>query len=236
MFSRILTVAAVALMFSAQVKAHAAIAPVLGVSGDPVRADVRRPTILRPCGNVNIAENLDTTTPVAAQADGSFIVTVTNFNPGVDGSRSVSLAVDAAGTGKRANFVKGDVTTNGVAAPQTLGSDQVTAVLPPGTKCTGGASGNLCLASFKTISGFGNCVVVKQDNTTVATTSEAATAAVSSVAIASVDTATSTAAASTNTEIITEAPPKGTRAARALRAGLEAERQSKRTVFNWIWA
>jgi len=34
--------------------------------------------------------------------------------------------------------------------------------MPAGMNCTGGASGNLCLASFKTTAGFGNCVVVSQ--------------------------------------------------------------------------
>ena len=34
--------------------------------------------------------------------------------------------------------------------------------MPAGTKCTGGTSKNLCLASFVTTAGFGNCVVVSQ--------------------------------------------------------------------------
>jgi hypothetical protein len=70
------------------------------------------------------------------------------------------MTVDAAGTG--AKFVAGKVTANGQAAPATTGTEKVTASLPAGTKCTGGASGDLCLASFKTAGGFGNCVVVQQ--------------------------------------------------------------------------
>jgi hypothetical protein len=70
------------------------------------------------------------------------------------------MQVDAAGTG--AKFVTGQVTVNGDAAPATTGTQKITASLPAGTACTGGASGDLCLASFKTAGGFGNCVVVQQ--------------------------------------------------------------------------
>lgn len=47
-------------------------------------------------------------------------------------------------------------------APTDVGSQQLTVSLPAGTKCTGGTSGDLCLASFTTAGGFGNCVVVQQ--------------------------------------------------------------------------
>lgn len=70
------------------------------------------------------------------------------------------MQVDAAGTG--AKFVAGQVTANGQAAPATTGTEKVTAALPAGTKCSGGAAGNKCLVSFKTAGGFGNCVVVQQ--------------------------------------------------------------------------
>jgi hypothetical protein len=46
--------------------------------------------------------------------------------------------------------------------PTGNGNDQVSASLPAGTTCTGGASGDLCLVSFATTAGFGNCVVVQQ--------------------------------------------------------------------------
>jgi len=160
MFSKVFSLAAFGLALSAQVHAHAAISPVLGVAGAPKRSDVQRPTAAKPCGKTAIASNIDTSTPVVANADGSFTVTVTNFNSGRDGSRQVTMTVDAAGTGD--NFVAGQVTKNGVAAPTSVGSDQVTASLPAGTKCSGGQAGNLCIASFKTLGGFGNCVVVQQ--------------------------------------------------------------------------
>jgi hypothetical protein len=70
------------------------------------------------------------------------------------------MQVDAAGTG--AKFVTAQVTANGEAAPASTGTEKITASLPAGTTCTGGASGDLCLASFKTAGGFGNCVVVQQ--------------------------------------------------------------------------
>lgn len=160
MFSKVFALAALALTFTAQVQAHAAIAPVLSVAGAPKRNNVQRPSTAKPCGNTNIAQTIDTSTPVVAAADGTFTVTVTNFNGGRDGSRQVTMTVDAAGTGKK--FVAGTVTKNGQAAPASVGSEQITASLPAGTKCTGGQKGNLCLASFKTSAGFGNCVVVQQ--------------------------------------------------------------------------
>jgi hypothetical protein len=79
---------------------------------------------------------------------------------GKDGSRQVTMTVDAAGTG--AKFVAGKVTANGQAAPATTGTEKITASLPAGTTCTGGATKNKCLASFTTAGGFGNCVVIQQ--------------------------------------------------------------------------
>jgi hypothetical protein len=46
----------------------------------------------------------------------------------------------------------------------TFASQNLTVQLPIDTKCTGGANKNLCVASFITTAGFGNCVVVKQPN------------------------------------------------------------------------
>ncbi len=46
--------------------------------------------------------------------------------------------------------------------PTNVGTQQLTVQLPPGTKCAGGAKQNLCLASFTTTAGFGNCAVVSQ--------------------------------------------------------------------------
>ena len=62
------------------VQAHAIISPALGVKGAPTRNDVQRPSQQKPCGNVNIAETIGTTQPIIAQAQGTFVANVTNFN------------------------------------------------------------------------------------------------------------------------------------------------------------
>jgi len=161
MFSKIWTSVALVLALALQVTAHAAIAPALGVSGTPVRNNVKRPNGNSPCGaGVNVANTIDTSTAVAANAAGSFKATAINFNGGGDGSRKVTAKVDA--TGKGTKFVAMTVTTNGDAAPGNTGSQPIVASLPAGTKCTGGKTGNKCLVQFVTTAGFGNCMVVSQ--------------------------------------------------------------------------
>ncbi|KAH9889034.1 hypothetical protein C8Q73DRAFT_612976, partial [Cubamyces lactineus] len=152
--------AALCLGLSLQAHAHAAIAPALGVKGTPVRNDVQRPSKNSECGNVNIVQNIDTSTAVQAAANGTFAATITNFNGGVDGSRQVTALIDPTGTGK--SFVTADVLQNGDKNPSGTGSQQLVIQLPAGTKCSGGASKDKCLASFTTAGGFGNCVVVQQ--------------------------------------------------------------------------
>ena len=48
------------------------------------------------------------------------------------------------------------------AFPKDNSQQQLSVQLPDGTKCTGGKDSGLCLASFTTTAGFGNCVVVSQ--------------------------------------------------------------------------
>ncbi|KAJ3731369.1 hypothetical protein DFJ43DRAFT_1132504 [Lentinula guzmanii] len=144
MFSKVFASLSVLLAISAQVNAHAAIAPALGVTGTPVRADVQRPSNASPCGTVDVASNIDTSTPVQAAADGTFTATATDFNAGADGSRSVSANVDPTAQGKTFDTAV-TVSQNGDAAPTTVGSDQIVAALPAGTTCSGGTTGNLCL-------------------------------------------------------------------------------------------
>ncbi|KAF8483874.1 hypothetical protein DFH94DRAFT_329096 [Russula ochroleuca] len=120
-----------------------------------------QPTQANPCGNINIAQNLDTSATVNALANGTFSASITDFNPGTDGSRSIkTVQVDASGTGN--NFVAAQMITNGDPNPTAAGTEQLSVQLPAGIKCTGGTSQTLCLASFITTSGFGNCVVVSQ--------------------------------------------------------------------------
>lgn len=66
-------------MGSVQVNAHAAIAPALGVAGTPARSDVQRPSTASPCGKADVAQAA-TAQAVAAGADGSVTMTVTDFN------------------------------------------------------------------------------------------------------------------------------------------------------------
>ncbi|KDR81987.1 hypothetical protein GALMADRAFT_114882 [Galerina marginata CBS 339.88] len=162
MFSKVWTTTALVLALSLQVNAHAAVAPVLGLSTDPQRSDVKRPNAKNPCGaGVDAASLIDSSTAVPVDETGSFKATVFNFNKGIDGSRKVKAAVDPTGTG--ASFTDMTVTTNGDLVSKDLGSQPIVAALPAGTTCTGGASGQGVLTSqFKNTIGFGNCMVVSQ--------------------------------------------------------------------------
>ncbi|KAJ7655672.1 hypothetical protein DFH06DRAFT_1329112 [Mycena polygramma] len=156
----VLACASILFALAAQTSAHAIPNPALGVKGTPKRSDVQRPSTGSPCGSVNIASTLDTSTAIAAAADGTVTFQVQNFNAGADGSTSVAVQVDATGAGKK--FVAATVKTNGNKAPSKVESDKVVVSLPAGTKCTGGKAKNLCLLSVKTTAGFGACTVVSQ--------------------------------------------------------------------------
>ncbi|KAI0634384.1 hypothetical protein C8Q77DRAFT_1055906 [Trametes polyzona] len=163
MFSQsLIATVALCLGLTLQASAHAIITPALGVSGVAVRADVQRPSAAAECGKIDIASNFDTSTAVPVASDGTFTVTITDFNGGVDGSRQIATAIaDPTGTG--ASFpVTINILTNGDLAPTTVGSQQLTLQLPEGTECSGGATANKCLASFTTAGKFGNCVVLEQ--------------------------------------------------------------------------
>ncbi|KAJ6489034.1 hypothetical protein C8R45DRAFT_250715 [Mycena sanguinolenta] len=163
MFTRgksVLAYASLFLALAAQTSAHAMPSIALGVSGAPTRSDVQRPSTAKPCGTIDPATTLDTSTAIPVAADGSVTMNVQNFNAGADGSTSVSVQIDQTGTGN--SFVPGTVTTNGNAAPKAVETDKVVFTLPAGTTCTGGTAGNLCLVSVKTTAGFGACTVVSQ--------------------------------------------------------------------------
>ncbi|KAH9994225.1 hypothetical protein BJV77DRAFT_1182556 [Russula vinacea] len=149
------------LALTSSVNAHAAIAPALGVKGNPARSDVQRPSQAKPCGNINIAQNLGNSTAVNVNAKGIFTANITGFDPGADGSRSIkTVQVDASGNGT--HFVPAQILTNGDPNPAAVGTQELRVQIPADTKCTGGTSKSLCLASFTTTAGFGNCVVVSQ--------------------------------------------------------------------------
>ncbi|KAH9483576.1 hypothetical protein JR316_0003046 [Psilocybe cubensis] len=197
MFSRSFIQSALVLVFALQVHGHAAVAPVLGVSGNPVRADVKRPNNINPCGaGVNIASEFDSSTAAPADASGSFNGVVFNFNRLLDGSRQVSAAVDPTGTGS--SFTPMTVTTNGDKVSQNLGSQPIVAQLPAGMVCTGGATKNKCLVQFKNVAGFGNCMVVSQDSNSSSNSTSSDDS--SSTTVDSTSTATDSADLSTATD------------------------------------
>ena len=84
-----------------------------------------------------------------------------NFNANKDGSIQFAASFDLTGTGKF--FKSAAISQNGPNAPPKAGQTaQLSVQLPAGTTCSGGASKDIYLVSFKSASGFGNCVVVKQ--------------------------------------------------------------------------
>lgn len=62
-----------------QVSAHAAITPMLGLAGTPVRKDAQKPTTANPCGKAALT-SIDTSKSVTADASGQFTVSITDFN------------------------------------------------------------------------------------------------------------------------------------------------------------
>jgi len=163
-FSKTLLVVAA---LAAQVLAHATVGQPLGVAGTPKRSDAQRPSTAKPCGNAALSK-IDSTTAITMTGN-TFNVAAINYNANKDGSLQFTAQVDAAGTGK--GLKAATISKNGPAAPPKVGTTaQLSVSMPAGTKCTGGASKNLCLVSFKSASGFGNCVVVKQGGAAAAST------------------------------------------------------------------
>ncbi|KAG8709769.1 hypothetical protein FRC09_000477 [Ceratobasidium sp. 395] len=144
---------------AAHVLGHAMVTPALGVAGTPKRSDTQRPSTAKPCGNIALSK-IDSSKAITMNGN-SFNADATNFNAKKDGSMQFTAQVDQTGTGK--NLKPATITKNGDPAPAKVGQTSPLSVqMPAGTKCTGGASKDLCLVSFKSASGFGNCVVVKQ--------------------------------------------------------------------------
>ncbi|CAL1699684.1 unnamed protein product [Somion occarium] len=193
MFSKLFFALTLVLGLTLQVSAHALVAPPIGVTDTPVRKDVKRPSNRSPCGaGVNVAKTLASSTPIVAAADGTFTTTVTNFNAGTDGSRQVTAAVDTTAIGKTF-AAAATVTQNGDPAPKDVGSEQITVQMPAGTTCTGGATGDQCLVSFKTSGGFGNCVLVQQSAGAAAASNDTTAAAGDNTTAAAGDNTTAAA-------------------------------------------
>lgn len=80
MFTKSVSAAAfVLLSISSQALGHALIEPAIGVKGTGARSDVQRPSTGSPCGTVNVASVVGSSTPVVAN-NGAFTVNVQNFN------------------------------------------------------------------------------------------------------------------------------------------------------------
>lgn len=149
------------------------------------------------------------------------------FNRGKDGSTEITNAlVDATGTGSFAAGTAATITTNGVAAPKTTGSVQVSGTLPAGTTCTGGNDGASCLVSFTTAGGFGNCVLVSQGAGAAAAGNAAANATAVDTAAGDVTaanaTATDVAAAAAATGATTTTGKKHHKGGKAAKAAAAA--------------
>jgi len=171
MFSKILASSVLVFALCHQVTSHAIVTPALGVNGTAIRADVQRPSSASPCGAdvTDISTAIDAAMTVVVNANGSFQVNGTSFNGGTDGSLQFKGQVDSSGNGT--HFVSMPINVNGNNSPPGAESTMIAASLPPGTKCTGGKTGNLCLAQFISGAGFGNCVVVSQGSADAGTAS-----------------------------------------------------------------
>ncbi|EIM88835.1 uncharacterized protein STEHIDRAFT_166817 [Stereum hirsutum FP-91666 SS1] len=234
---RSLVALTVLLALTTQVHAHAGVSPALSVSGDLTRNDVQRPSSSSPCGNINIAKSVDSSTPVKAATNGSFAATVTNFNGGKDGSREMTVQIDADGTGK--NFVKGTMLVNGNGNPSSTGSENLFIQMPSDTQCTGGTSKDLCLASFTSTAGFGNCVVVQQDTSGSAATSPSASESTSAPSISTIaksSTTTSKAKATTSASVSDTATASSSAAATAANAAASNSPASVSVVTDTVTA
>ncbi|KAH9984015.1 hypothetical protein BJV77DRAFT_953414 [Russula vinacea] len=158
MFSKSFVAPILLLALTSSVNAQACISPALGVSGTPDANNVQKPSDDAPCGTINIAQNIDSSTPLAPEG-GYYYPSIINYEAGADGSQSIAtVKVDPTGAGS--NFVAANIITNGPSDPTKADSQQQLKVkLPDNTECTGGANKNRCLVLFTTTAGYGNCVV-----------------------------------------------------------------------------
>ncbi|KIJ54073.1 hypothetical protein M422DRAFT_154258 [Sphaerobolus stellatus SS14] len=176
MFTKAILTSVVVASLALQGYAHAAIAPELGVTGTPVRNDVKNAD--NNCGGADVSA-IDSSTALPVDASGVVSgLNIINFNAGADGSRNIkSASVNVDGTA--ATFTPATVTENGDANPTNTGSEPLTVQLPPNTQCAGGATKDKCLLSLTTTAGFGNCVVIQQAAGAGASNATAAAAPVS---------------------------------------------------------
>jgi hypothetical protein len=78
MLSKSFTASIFLLALTSSVTADCVISPALGAP-NPVASDVQHPSDGAPCGNIPIAQNLDTSTTIQADSSGNFFPTIQNF-------------------------------------------------------------------------------------------------------------------------------------------------------------
>jgi len=177
--------------------------PALGIANggvDVTEDDVQPFTGFNtPCGTIDVAKNIDTSTAVPINADNTINVIGHSFAAGADGSTAVTATVDTTGTGN--SFLAPlQIQQNGNAIQAIAGSTQpIVAVMPDNTTCTGGAAKDLCLVQFMTAGGFSNCVVAQQGAANSTAGSASASNSTASASDSSASASNSTASASNST-------------------------------------
>ncbi len=68
------------LALTSSVNANAVITPLLGVQSTPGASDVQQPSDGKPCGNIPIFQNIDTSQTCQADSTGEFKPSIINFN------------------------------------------------------------------------------------------------------------------------------------------------------------
>ena len=78
MFSKSFVAPILLLALTSSVNAQACISPALGVSGTPDANNVQKPSDDAPCGTINIAQNIDSSTPLAPEG-GYYYPSIINY-------------------------------------------------------------------------------------------------------------------------------------------------------------
>ena len=68
------------LALTSSVNANAVVTPPLSVQGTPGASDVQQPSDGKPCGNIPISQNIDSSQTVQANSNGEFNPSIINFN------------------------------------------------------------------------------------------------------------------------------------------------------------
>ena len=80
-FTALITLIILTSSINAQVSIDRPDSPSLRLKETPISGEAQRPSIADPCSNVNIAQNLDTSTTITVDETGTFLLSSVNFNP-----------------------------------------------------------------------------------------------------------------------------------------------------------